>query len=625
MELPYTVESFFRGDRYGLRIKELPGCEIERDAPAETLSQRLEEAKRKWISEALEKGKQIPEPEDGKHHQKSSGNEGTTSVGVEPPDPSDPNEVGRDDSWWSAEDQANLIRYFEAHSEEAQVDPFPNPETRLANLSEQELARLLNLTPQEARQRLQGYVLDPLMHFSVGKVRQWIENGVLYEFRPHLHVPKDVGARWRILRGLLAEDPEFETRYPEAHKVLVEPALGTKKEFSGLPLPSFGIRVLRSDPKTYVRPYPEPELGPVNMVPEPGPQETEDAYSSTFSRKELGEPPVDQGFMPLGSGYLRGTLLAILSREEYWERIFVRHRDPDLLEGVVAPYYPDMLGGFETRYGSPIRLTDLRLALTLKQVKSEELRSKLKRILDSLEAPITARNVLWWKLQTIYRSTELLEHEFGSRNLGVVATSFTAAALFLFLDYDMPGVRDAKPYRLAEQVQTLASAVIDLADALDNATNNLEALLANRAKGNQPRLDNHYLLALHLHRMGHRREYIAQRLGITPYSSKTGKGTKDWKKRVSEKIDHGKQVEKTLFPRATEIFANRDNPYVQDKARLAYSSYKQYVVEERSGDIPWTWIGERIKVDVRRRRGLEIASAYIQLGCYLAHDRDPLP
>jgi hypothetical protein len=47
------------------------------------------------------------------------------------------------------------------------------------------------------------------------------------------------------LRELLGDEVEFEARYPAAYELL----FGGSRALSGLPLPSFGARVLRNDPQ----------------------------------------------------------------------------------------------------------------------------------------------------------------------------------------------------------------------------------------------------------------------------------------------------------------------------------------------------------------------------------------
>jgi len=133
---------------------------------------------------------------------------------------------------------------------------------------------------------------------------------------PNSLVPEDVGVRFRQLRRLLSKDPEFITRYPEAHSILLSDKARTT-ERGGLPLPSFGIQILRHQPRPYIYLPEEKMVG--------------DAYTATYAPKlEIAHPPADQSFWPVNRGFLRGVLLAILSREEYLERIVPYAEDPDL-------------------------------------------------------------------------------------------------------------------------------------------------------------------------------------------------------------------------------------------------------------------------------------------------------
>ncbi len=83
---------------------------------------------------------------------------------------------------------------------------------------------------------------------DVAEVRHLLDSGAFYRlyhpFLRYLKLPEDVGGRWRQIRTLLWQQPEFETRYPAAWKALFSEK-AKKKETLGLPLPSFGIRVMR--------------------------------------------------------------------------------------------------------------------------------------------------------------------------------------------------------------------------------------------------------------------------------------------------------------------------------------------------------------------------------------------
>src|SRR5215217_2443988 len=102
---------------------------------------------------------------------------------------------------------------------------------------------------------------------------------------PHALVPEDVGVRFRQLRELLSMDPEFMTRYPEAYSILLSHR-ARMTERGGLPLPSFGIHILRHEPRPYIF-LPEGKIGG-------------DAYTATYAPKlEIAHPPADQSFWPV--------------------------------------------------------------------------------------------------------------------------------------------------------------------------------------------------------------------------------------------------------------------------------------------------------------------------------------
>jgi hypothetical protein len=474
----------------------------------------------------------------------------------------------------------------------------PAPQERkLADLSAQELAELLNLSVGEARHWLTQNDEFPWIHLPVAGVRRLLDSGEFYElchpFLQYLKVPRDVGCRWRQLRKLLWGQPEFETRYPAAWKALF-PEKARKKEVLGLPLPSFGIRVMRQWHGNYVA-----YAGEL--------KDSSDAFSWTVDFREMGDPPIEQDFRRLNWGYLRGTLLAILTREEFFES--VRHlpdRDIAIHEGLFE--------GLGAPAQSPIRLTDLRLASGL---DPGLLKCCLEQPLRLLSRPITREQVIQWKQQVLENPTELAEQGFGDQDTALGGVSFAAAALLLFLDFGMPEMPTASPYRLSEQIESLATVVRKLMDSLDSATKDLEQLLANRGAGKPPRSGSEYYEALHLYRMGQSLEDVAQFLNIEPYSSKTVKGTKSWKKKVKEKLYLGEQIEREQFPRAAEIFAHSDNPHVERKALIAYLEFVRQAHETSWDDLCLYIGGQKIQVNARTQRGFEITRAYIQLGSCL--------
>jgi hypothetical protein len=95
-----------------------------------------------------------------------------------------------------------------------------------------------------------------------------------------------------------------------------------------------------------------------------------------------GDKKVDQSLAPLDLGYMRGVLLAILSREEYEERIATELHDEALRE---------QLGAYTQ---SSVRITDLRLAMAPDSKNIKSLKKALRPLFSSLEKPITLEGVL---------------------------------------------------------------------------------------------------------------------------------------------------------------------------------------------------------------------------------------
>jgi hypothetical protein len=216
---------------------------------------------------------------------------------------------------------------------------------RLEDLSTQELADLLHVSDMEAQKLLES--AGPFMQTPVQEVREELRR-LRNSLQPD-KIPHDVANRWKQIRDLLYREPEFEIRYPAAYGLLMEPYYPEiMDELGGLSLPSFGGRIFRHDPHEQV-----------NYSREPG--EHYDAFTTRHSGGEAKGPLLKHEFEPLDLGYLQGILFEVLGRDEYWERLHKRSRDPDLI----------------LRYGAPdkslIRLTDLRLARKLvAELKSEK-------------------------------------------------------------------------------------------------------------------------------------------------------------------------------------------------------------------------------------------------------------
>jgi len=234
-------------------------------------------------------------------------------------------------------------------------------------------------------------------------------------------------------------------------------------------------------------------------------------------------------------------------------------------------------------------------------------------------------NFIWTVSQPIQTQSDLLARQFGNEETGIAAVSFTAAALWLFLDLDMQSIERASSYRLAEQVASLALIIKKLTQRLTRSTEDLSKLIANRSSGNRPQLPGNNHVALQQYRLGRRNlRQTAEWLGITPYSSKTGKGTRDWKARVSQRLREGKRFEDANYPRAAAIFANRDHPAVRRKARRAY---RGYVIETgRYGRCDFNTLGYYARTNAKgSKRGMEIAYAYLQLGSCIIRGIPPIP
>jgi hypothetical protein len=113
-------------------------------------------------------------------------------------------------------------------------------------------------------------------------------------------------------------------------------------------------------------------------------------------------------------------------------------------------------------------------------------------------------------------------------------------------------------------------------------------------------------------------------LEITPYSSKTGRGTRDWKARVRQRLKEGKDFEEEHYPRGAAIFANRDHPDVRRKARRAYRGYRYEV--SRGGSCSFSLLGYWAQVSApETKRGKEIRFAYLQLGSCILQRIPPIP
>ena len=469
-------------------------------------------------------------------------------------------------------------------------------------------------------------------------------------------VPVDVAGRFRALQELLRSQEEFESRYPAAFEILF-PRYARRRERVGLHLPSFGIRILNN----WVHPHVERQyLG-----------SGADAHTSVsrWWQKDWRLHEANRLIDGPGLDDLQGVLLAILVREE----------DNELV-GFLAPRFPPEVEGVQTPEEMPIRLTDLRLA---DHLESGALQRGIKKILDLLHRPWSAEHVVLWKLRVlgselepsveqprqfakylkkippdempedvakyieevrkvygedgtycsfpiqplinpIKTKVDLLIRQFGDAEKGIAAVSFAAAALWLLLDLDTPDIEEASSYRLAEQVKSLASVVRKLQRRLRRSTEDLARLTANRSSGARSELPGNNLMALQYYRLGRfDLRQAAEWLEITPYSSKTGRGTRDWKARVRQRLKEGREFEDEHYPRAAAIFANSDHPIIRRKARRAYRGYRYEV--GRAGRCSFSLLGYWARVSrPETKRGKEIAFAYLQLGSCILQRIPPI-
>ena len=539
-----------------------------------------------------------------------------------------------------------------------------NPTTKLSELSDYELALLLNTTAAEARKQRELYseypdgVFSKILGWTVEEFRQDYARGDFSRTRMIAgDVPRNVGLRFRQLQELLRRHFEFEARFPAAYEVLF-PKQARRRDRAGLYLPSLGIHVLNSYPFYTVQSQDTDRAG--------------DAYTFTDNRvkRHPWGTKVERRLRFPDYEDLQGILLAILSREEADERISYQSRFP----------LPELFDSVRPPQPAFVRLTDLRLA---KQIRAGSLKRRLVPVLALLERPVTRDSVLEWKLRTLgsrlekperigrevwvqaakdlgmedefyfgpeeppeemvsrtgngalpvpneefyplRARTELLEQQFGDEETGIVAVSFSAAALLLLMDLDMPGLMDASSRRVAEHVESLAGIVRDLIASLNRATDKLGSLTANRTAGRQREIEGNDYTALRNYRMGRGLRETAEWLEITPYSSKTGRGTRDWKARVKQRLRNGKRIEDERYPRAAAIFAHRENPYVRRKARRAY---RKYLVEKgRLGALfYWAGFGAFIRTgSAQTQRSFEVTYAYVQLGSCIIQGIPPVP
>lgn len=451
--------------------------------------------------------------------------------------------------------------------------------------------------------------VEELMRLSVEDVEELQRTEIFYRRFPYLKPerPTNDETRIRYLRDLLADEMEFESRYPAAYEVLFR----NSAAISGLPLPSFDVRVLRNDPR--------PSVLPAGWFEDwKQAQDVGDAYSLTFERRAPGPANVDQDFARLDIGHIRGLLLAILSREEYAERVATELHHEAVREKLRAPAR------------SLVRLTDLRLATAPELRNLAELEKALRRSLESLGRPITQNVVLKWKRDLLQRDAVTADRP-PEEQTEIARVSFAAASILLFLDLDVPEVEDASSPVLARRTRDLAGNIQKLSGHLDRRAADMEKLLAYRSEGRPSGPGQEVYEALIAYRMGKEIAEVARDLGITPYSFSPSEsdvrdfgGTKHWKRSLEKKLKRGGEVEKEKYPLATAVFANHGEPSVEAKAKAAFQVCQEWL-QLGHEELNWDSVGERIGVNASTDAGLEETKAYVQLGSCLRRGLDPDP
>jgi hypothetical protein len=335
-----------------------------------------------------------------------------------------------------------------------------------------------------------------------------------------------------------------------------------------------------------------------------------------------GDKKVDQSLAPLDLGYMRGVLLAILSREEFQERIATELHDEAMREQIGAPAQ------------SSVRLTDLRLALAPDLMNIEPLKKALRPLFGSIERPITPERVLQWKWDLLRGDEKMKGEESEDAEARITRVSFAAAALLLFLDFDMPVIEEASSFVLTEQIGKLAEIIQKVSKSLNANANKLEKLLAFRAPNHPSTPDQKYYDALIAYRLGAEwRKISDDLLGTKSYKSSPSEpggsdhgGTKHWKAKLADALERGIRVERRKYPLATAVFANRHKPRIKAKARFAYHAWGEEIQLPPSEE-PWLWpnSGSRIGVDASTDSGLQVVQAYVQLGSCLERNLNPFP
>lgn len=405
-------------------------------------------------------------------------------------------------------------------------------------------------------------------------------------------------------------------------------------------LPSFGLRVTRSSPRTEAYPT---RLGSYDLSPDSG-----DAFSVSYLHRKGEATAVDRGYMGLDPGYVRRTLLRVLDAEEY-QGILDHYNARNRLEvkpGVPEGSRPTPLDLRKVKDPDPkgqVRITDLRLAETLTR---KDLERELRTAMSDLALPVTVDEVLRWKWKTLrepkgMRSTsDLFERAdwFEEEAIRVTAISFAAAALCLFIDLDMKNLHEVDRDALIDLIIELYTEIRHLIANVDGSVERVSGLLGGRkgTKGGRPSdpAAKNYV-ALVLHRMGRPPFEIARRVDISspepsdweePNGARKKPGfNANWKNKLGAIVRKGIDIERETFPGAAEVFAHRDKEEVQETARAAYHDY----LDAQS----WTEVEKHLEpfgpgddlLGPPVSEAQQKLNALIQLGCCIENSIDPFP
>lgn len=401
-------------------------------------------------------------------------------------------------------------------------------------------------------------------------------------------------------------------------------------------LPSFGVRVTRSDPRTESFLTGQEAYG---LAPD-----SSDTFSISYLHHKGDATPADRSFMGMDIGYVRRVLLRILDGEEYQE-VLDHYNARNRLEpkpGVPKGKPLTILDVKKVKDPDPkaqVRITDLRIA---KDLELNDLKRELKEEMAGLTTPITTDGVLRWKWKTLRKPKgmrvfpELYEREDWHQEelIRTMSISFAAAALCLCIDLDMKDLDDYSRDDLTTLVLKIHEMIEGSIRKVDTLAAELSKLLAGQKGGRPPDPDFKHYTALVLYRMGRPPYEIARRIGLgspdPPKWKKAGiadeesKFNDNWRNKLISMIQKGIEIEKEKFPLAAEVFTSKDEEETQDAARAAYNDY----LDSQS----WTEVTKHLEsfdvgddlLNTPTSETEQEMNALIQLGSCIRNGRDPL-